>query len=97
MKRISALFTNSLAIKIAAAIAVMLVLAVVSIGAVFQMVNGQKTDGVVINEAGRLRMLSQKMAKASFMIALGESSAQDELVATASLFDKGFNAVRYSN
>ena len=81
MNGIKAFFTQSITMKIAASIAVMLILAVFTIGAIFTMVNAQKTDSTVINEAGRLRMFSQKMTKAAFMIATGDQTARDELLA----------------
>ena len=97
MKRIWNSLTRSLFVKITASLTVMLLLGVTTVATVFMMVNTQKTDGMVINEAGRLRMLSQRMAKATFMIASDYEGARDELLAAAALFDKGLNGVRYGD
>ena len=57
----------------------------------------QKTDSAVINDTGKLRMLSQKIAKATFLFANGDLEAREELIATAQVFEKTFNGVRYGN
>lgn len=43
--------------------------------------SGQKTDGLVINLAGRQRMLSQKMCK-ELLLCIGKTSRQEEIAGT---------------
>jgi methyl-accepting chemotaxis protein len=92
-----AFLRNSVTLKVAAALSLMLLLAVVSVGAVLFLVNAQKADGIVINEAGRLRMLSQRMSKAAYHVADGNEDALDELTATAEAFAAGLNGVHHGD
>ena len=87
------LVSRSVTLKVAAALSLMLLLAVVTVGAVLFLVDAQKADGGVINEAGRLRMLSQKMSKAAYMVAAGDEAARDELTATAAAFSSTLEGV----
>lgn len=59
---------------------------------VINTISKQKADGVVINLAGKQRMLTQKMAKEAF--ALGEGIEKDEaLKTTMDLFEKTLNGL----
>lgn len=72
----------------------MLLLGLGTVATVFVVVQAQKGDAVVINDAGKLRMLSQKMAKTTFVIASGDPSAGQELRETAHIFETTLNGVR---
>ncbi|MFQ5570769.1 MAG: type IV pili methyl-accepting chemotaxis transducer N-terminal domain-containing protein, partial [Rhodothermales bacterium] len=97
MVTVKGFFAKSITAKMAVCVVVMLVLSMASIGAVFVMVGAQKTDVRVINEAGRLRMLSQKMTKAALLVASGEETAREELLATAALFEKGLTGLSHGD
>ncbi len=56
-------------------------------GIVLVMMNSQKDDGVVINLAGKQRMLTQKMSKEAIALSQGVGS-KGSLQKTANLFDK---------
>ena len=57
----------------------------------------QESDGVVINIAGRQRMLSQKMSKESFLVASGNDDLRSTLEETKNLFDTSLNGLIYGN
>lgn len=97
MNRIYSFFAQSITVKVTAGMVVILFFALSTVTAVYLVVNAQKGDAVVINDAGKLRMLSQKIAKATFMVALGNEPARTELEETARVFDKTFNGVRFGN
>ena len=59
-------------------------------------IEGNSDDGVVINLAGRQRMLTQKMTKEAIALANGKISKED-LQNTAQLFDKTLNGLIYGN
>ena len=68
---------------------------VIAISLVCLITNMQKRqdhDGIVINLAGRQRMLSQKMTKEALLFAKGEISKSD-LINTVEVFDKTLNAL----
>lgn len=75
----------------------MLVLGIANIGAVFWVVNGQKSDAQVLNDAGRLRMLSQKITKASLFIKAGDVSAQQEMGESITTFELTLNELIKGN
>ncbi len=62
------------------------------IGITFWTVNSQESDGVVINLAGRQRMLTQKMTKEVMAMIQGKAG-KDDVLATADLFDKSLNSL----
>lgn len=97
MTRIKDYFARSLTAKIVSGVFVILILGLATVTSVYVVVNGQKGDAVVINNAGKLRMLSQEMAKATYMIATGEDIAYDELRQTAQVFEETFSGVRFGN
>ena len=47
----------------------------------------QEADAVVINLAGRQRMLTQKMAKEALAVVGGDETAREALGATVTMFD----------
>ena len=63
--------------------------------ATFLIVDSQKNDGVVINLAGRQRMLTQKMSKEALGVHKGDNveTYRTQLKQTASLFDKTLKAL----
>ncbi len=73
-----------------AAFIFLIVLATVGI---FKTADSQKTDGLVINTSGKLRMLSQKMAKEAFEVIKGLTDA-GTLKKTMDEFTKSFNGLR---
>ncbi|GAB6135237.1 methyl-accepting chemotaxis protein [Thermococcus prieurii] len=76
-------------------IIVMLILNVVSVAGVFLYASKAKADGIVIDIAGRQRMLTQKMSKEALIVALGNDSYRDDLLSTAELFDTCLKALLY--
>ncbi|WP_052696176.1 methyl-accepting chemotaxis protein [Palaeococcus ferrophilus] len=76
-------------------IIIVLILNLVSVTGVFIYASKAKADGVVIDLAGRQRMLTQKMSKEALAIAVGEDNYREELLATAELFDKSLKALLY--
>jgi methyl-accepting chemotaxis protein len=72
------------------------VLILATIVATFWTVSAQKSDGTVMNMAGRQRMLSQKMSKEVMALLQGKAEASEAL-ATAELFDKSLTALISGN
>ena len=65
-----------------------------SVGATFVAVNAQADDALVINLAGRQRMLTQEMTKAVLGVARDPTSDyRTELDASADLFDRTLTAL----
>jgi len=66
-----------------------------AVGMTWNTVNNQKSDGKIINIAGKQRMLSQKMTKEFFSTILFYGEQQEEytkdLINTAKLFDSSLN------
>jgi len=71
------------------------IISICIIGGVFvtSTISGQKSDGVVINLAGKQRMLSQKMTKEALALSQGAEKNKEALTKTASLFDKTLNGL----
>ena len=66
-----------------------------SVGATFLTIRAQATDALVVNLAGRQRMLTQQMTKALLNWARDPASgSQAELQAAADLFDRTLEALR---
>ncbi len=58
----------------------------------------QKSDGLVINLAGRQRMLSQKMAKEALLLSLNNTEKlKSDLKISIDVFDKTLNALKNGN
>ena len=73
--------------KLIVVLAIFLVLSIVGTCITVSFLSKQKADGVVINLAGKQRMLTQKMSKESLALSQGTGS-KGSLEKTASLFDK---------
>ncbi|MCS3860146.1 type IV pili methyl-accepting chemotaxis transducer N-terminal domain-containing protein, partial [Salinibacter ruber] len=92
-------FSGSLTAKVTAALSAMLLLLAGSMVAVYVQVQKQETDGLVINETGKLRMLSQRMAKSALTAGREDissqerSEAREELRDVAQQFNDGLQAV----
>ncbi|QDU32322.1 Methyl-accepting chemotaxis protein PctB [Poriferisphaera corsica] len=89
----------SIRLRLIGIVFVLVLLQVVTIGATWVVLRGQKADGLQINLAGRQRMLSQRMTKEVLMLveakdekALG--AGREMLGGTISLFDRTLNALR---
>ncbi|MEM1093381.1 MAG: methyl-accepting chemotaxis protein [Bacteroidota bacterium] len=93
IKRIRSSITG----KLISLLVFMLALDVVPVVLVVSMVQEQRTDSVVINDTGKLRMLSQRMAKSAFMAVAGHPQAKRELTATADEFEALFQGIRFGN
>ncbi|MBI5178222.1 MAG: type IV pili methyl-accepting chemotaxis transducer N-terminal domain-containing protein [Nitrospinae bacterium] len=83
---------NSVQSKLGAAFASFLFFIIIVTLATFITIHSQKGDSVLRNEAGRLRMLSQKMAKESFEVARGITDAK-VLEETLKEFAKGHDGL----
>ncbi|VAV83377.1 Methyl-accepting chemotaxis protein I (serine chemoreceptor protein) [hydrothermal vent metagenome] len=68
------------------------VLILATIAATFWTVSAQKSDGTVMNMAGRQRMLSQKMSKEVMALLQGKAEAR-QVLDTVGLFDKSLTAL----
>jgi methyl-accepting chemotaxis protein len=84
---------RNLASKMIFPLSLMLLLFLGTVGGVYYRLQARTADSVVINEAGRLRMLSQKLAKASAVYGRGDAEARDEMEATAEAFRTTLNSV----
>ena len=73
--------------KLIVVLAIFLVLSIVGTCITVSFLNKQKADGVVINLAGKQRMLTQKMSKESLALSQGTGS-KESLQKTVNLFDK---------
>ncbi len=70
-------------------------LVIVSAGATFWGLESQKQDALVINLAGRQRMLSQQMAREAFQIGqAGQEKHLSSLLETAQVFEKTLDALK---
>ncbi|MFQ5685512.1 MAG: methyl-accepting chemotaxis protein [Candidatus Scalindua sp.] len=76
--------------KLIVVLAIFLTLSIVGTCITVSFLSKQKADGVVINLAGKQRMLTQKMSKEAFAIASGENKElyQESIAKTSALFDK---------
>ncbi|MFQ5571593.1 MAG: HAMP domain-containing protein, partial [Rhodothermales bacterium] len=97
MKRSKVWFANSIKTKIFVPLFLMVFLGVVVLGSVYLMVNEQKADNLYFDEASHLPTLSQRMAKAAFLLAAGEETGREELRVTAQRFDETLSAVRFGD
>ena len=62
-------------------------LSIVMIVLTLMTLSDQRSDGVIINKAGRQRMLAQKMAKEAQAVLQGDAKAKDQLRVTSSEFE----------
>lgn len=84
----------SLTRKVGTGLVAMLVLVLLAMGEVFLQVRRQETDSAVINEAGRQRMLSQRIANRTLRAVRGEAESIKELRDAADLFDRSLKKLR---
>jgi len=79
--------------KIIVGLAFLLALILVGAGGTLYLMQQQQGDAVVINVAGRQRMLSQKMARLALQVMQGDSRARQPLEESAQLFDQSLLAL----
>lgn len=72
---------------------VLLVTILVGAGGTLYLMQQQQGDAVVINVAGRQRMLSQKMARLALQVIQGDSRARQPLEESVQLFDQSLQAL----
>ena len=89
--------TSNIKMKLALILGSTLLLLLVTVGATFYTARLQEGDAVVINIAGRQRMLSQKTIKEAYTISLSESEKAAEyrkkLRKTVDLFEKSIHGL----
>ena len=90
-------FNRNLSFKISSGLVFFLLISIASLGSVYSVVNQLKTDGIVINDAGKLRMLGQKVAKSLFMVVSGNEAALLEMEATIQTFETKMEGIKYGN
>jgi methyl-accepting chemotaxis protein len=73
--------------KLVVVLSIFMVLSIVGAVIIISFLSKQKADGVVINLAGKQRMLTQKMSKESIALSQGIGS-RESLEKTAGLFDR---------
>ena len=83
----------SIRYKFAAIIGVFVFATVAAAGMTFLTVQSQKQDGLIINLAGRQRMLAQKIAKHAMADALGVADSKEPLSEAAKLFGGTLDAL----
>jgi len=90
--------TSNIKMKLALILGSTLLLLLVTVGATFYTARLQEGDAVVINIAGRQRMLSQKTIKEAYTISLSESEKAAEhrkkLRKTVDLFEKSIHGLK---
>ena len=79
--------------KLSAVFLGLLVLMGATILFTFVTLDSQKNDGIVINLAGRQRMLTQKMSKESLAVMMGDNAVRKSLATTVEMFDKTHKAL----
>ena len=91
--RLLRVLRRSAAAKVTALIAVLFALVLGNVvGNV--LLDAREADGAIINEGGRLRMLSQRTPKAAFDYALGNGAAREEMLASHEALRAGIHVVR---
>jgi len=92
--------TNTLRFKVTFLLSLFAAFMLITVGVTFYVVRGQSSDAVVINIAGRQRMLTQKMAKESlnfFNVSTKRGKSSDilrKLQNTVSLFERSLLALK---
>ena len=97
MIELKAYLSRNFTVKVVGGLIAMLVLFVVTIAAVLMLISEQKSDAVAINDSGKLRMLSQKIAKTAFMVSNGRDEAREELEAAVNTYQELLDGLIYGN
>jgi nitrate/nitrite-specific signal transduction histidine kinase len=84
---------NSLQTRLSLLFAAFTLLVLISVGATVWGVETQRQDALVINLAGRQRMLTQQMARLAFESGAGENTANAALQETEQTFDQTLRAL----
>jgi methyl-accepting chemotaxis protein len=74
-------------------LAVIVVVIACGLGVTMWIISSQLKDSIVVNIAGRQRMLTQKMSKDALALSLGVEEARDRLEKSSSEFDAAYNAL----
>lgn len=85
--------TNSLITRMSLIFILFLTLVFGSAAATFLLLGQQEADGLVVNLAGRQRMLSQRMTKEALLLQSGGEVTPDQLRNTAKVFDATLTAL----
>lgn len=83
--------------KVAGHLLLILVLVAANLGGIWWFLNEQKGDATAINEAGKQRLLVQKMATEAHMIGMGNDERRDDLFADATEFNRTLTALIEGN
>lgn len=89
MHQIKSFFSEHIAVKVLSGTVGLLLLILLTVGGVLLLLQTQETDSVAINDAGKLRMLSQRVAKTAFMAdETNQDGTAEELRTTIDTFDE---------
>jgi methyl-accepting chemotaxis protein len=86
----------SIRFRVLASVSLICLVTVLMSVAMWALASGQKTDGLVINLAGRQRMLSQKLAKEGLERLLAGERDAAPVARTAQIFETTLSALRHS-
>ncbi len=84
---------SSLNIKLGGTIAIMLLLALITVSGTFLLVQQRRDDAIAVNISGRQRMLSQRITKFALLIGQGDEAAYIELATAADLYESSLRAM----
>ncbi|MDQ8203123.1 ATP-binding protein [Pelagicoccus sp. SDUM812003] len=97
MKSLFAHFSRSISARMFGGLSVMLALFVATVAIVLVMNSTQNSSSAAINDCGKLRMLSQRVAKASLLIADGDEFARGELMESVNEYESLLNGLVYGD
>ena len=84
----------SLVRKIGLGLIILAGLMLMAMGSVYYQVKQQESDSIIINIAGRQRMLSQRIANRTLRAIDGDAQAKDELQAATALFEQSLKGLQ---